>query len=540
MSYLSLYRELRPKIFDDLVGQHVISSTLKNQIINNKIGHAYLFCGTRGTGKTTTAKIFSRAVNCENPKYGNPCNECSSCIKILKSQCLDILELDAASNNGIDKIREIIDEINYMPSEAKFKVYIMDEVHMLSTSAVNAFLKTLEEPPERVVFILATTDPQKLPVTILSRCQRFDFKRIQIKDISTYLRKVVNLKGVYATDDSLNLIAKVSDGAMRDALSILEQCISLSDNKLEYKQVIEILGIVNNEYIFKIVDEFIDCNIEESLKLIDTLSSLGKDFNFLVKDMITHMRNLMICKISNNLDDIINLSKESIVKLKDQADKINIESIMRNMRILQEAEEQSKWTKQNRLYLELAAIKICKREYDTSNEIIINRLNNLEEQIKNKNIDDIPHYSTKESVINKKPEESKKKIDENIVKEVENSNKFQNENYEIDISTIKSKWQEVLQQIKARKFMSLYASLFTGVITELIDNCIVVTFPEEYGFNKKRLEQSENMKNIMNVLEDVYKVKLQIKFNVESLHEFKKEDKIKEIFGENIVEILDE
>ncbi len=535
MSYLSLYRELRPKIFDDLIGQQIISKALKNQVNNNKIGHAYLFCGTRGTGKTTTAKIFSRAVNCENPQSGNPCNECSSCVKILKSQCLDVLELDAASNNGIDKIREIIDEINYLPAESKYKVYIMDEVHMLSISAVNAFLKTLEEPPERVIFILATTDPQKLPVTILSRCQRFDFKRILVKDISKYLRKIVDTKGIYATDESLKLISKVSDGAMRDALSILEQCISFEDNKIEYKQIVEMLGIVNNIDLFKISDELISCNIENSLKIVDTLSSSGKDMSLFIKDLINHMRNLMICKISNNLDEIINLSNDSIEDLKNQSNKVNIESILRYIKILQEAEEQSKWTKQTRLYLEMAIIKICKREYDTSNEVIISRLNNLEENIKNENIN-ISKEPKKEVVNN----QIKKELPSKDIHINNEDKKDVTKNDTLNISIIKSKWKDVLDQIKARRQMTLYASLLTGEIIDLKDNCITIKFSEEYKFNKKRLEQNDNVKNIINVLEDVFKTKLEIKFEIDNLQEFKKEDKIKEIFGDNIVEILDE
>ena len=536
MGYLSLYRELRPKIFDDLIGQKVISQALKNQIIGNKIGHAYLFCGTRGTGKTTTAKIFSRAVNCENPQDGNPCNECASCVKILKSQCLDVLELDAASNNGIDKIREIIDEINYLPVEAKYKVYIMDEVHMLSISAVNAFLKTLEEPPERVIFILATTDPQKLPITILSRCQRFDFKRISVKEISKYLRKIVDLKGIYAEDDSLKLISKVSDGAMRDALSILEQCISLGGNKVDHKQIVEMLGIINNEDLFKITDEFINCNIENSLKIIDSLSSSGKDMNLFIKDLINHMRNLILCKVTSNLDDIINLSSDSINDLKDQSNKINIESIMRYIKILQEAEDESKWIKQTRVYLEIAAIKICKREYDTSNEVIIDRLNNLEENIKSDNIKPVVRQ------VQIKEAEKKTLTNVNKIDAVDKKIEVKNEpvNTSLNISIIKSKWKDVLNQLSARNLKVIHASLVTGEVIDFKDNAITVKYSDVYKFNINRLEQSDNLKKISNVLEDVFKTKLSIKFQVDSLQDKKKEDKIKEMFGEDIVEIIDE
>ena len=231
LAYTALYREWRPRNFEDVVGQEPITTTLKNQILNNRISHAYLFCGTRGTGKTSTAKVMAKALNCLDLKDGQPCNECAMCKKINEGLAIDVTELDAASNNGIDRIRDIIEDAKYPPQEGRFKVYIMDEVHMLSMGAVNAFLKTLEEPPANVIFILATTDPQKLPITILSRCQRFDFKRISNLNISERLRKIISAQGVLADDKSLGLIARVSDGSMRDALSILDQSIAMGDGR---------------------------------------------------------------------------------------------------------------------------------------------------------------------------------------------------------------------------------------------------------------------------------------------------------------------
>lgn len=239
-----------------------ITITLKNEIINKRTSHAYLFCGTRGTGKTSTAKVFAKALNCLKPKNGEPCNECEMCLKINDGLAIDVVELDAASNNGVDKIREIIEDVKYPPQEANFKVYIMDEVHMLSMGAVNAFLKTLEEPPKNVVFILATTDPQRLPITILSRCQRFDFKRINKEQIVSRLRKITVEKGIFADDRSLNLIARVSDGAMRDSLSILEQAISMGNEKVDYNSLLKILGLVTNDNLFRLIDAIIERNIE--------------------------------------------------------------------------------------------------------------------------------------------------------------------------------------------------------------------------------------------------------------------------------------
>ena len=278
MAYTALYREWRPKTFNDVVGQEHITTTLKNQILNHRIAHAYLFCGTRGTGKTSTAKVFAKALNCLNLQDGEPCNECEMCRKINEGLAIDVTELDAASNNGVDKIRDIIDDVKYPPQEAKYKVYIMDEVHMLSAGAVNAFLKTLEEPPNNVIFILATTDPQKLPITILSRCQRFDFKRINNNEITARLRKIVDDQNVLADERSLNLIARVSDGAMRDSLSILDQAISMGNGNVDYNTVVSMLGLVTNEHLFNLTNAVIQRSVEKSIGIIEDV--IYKRFNY--------------------------------------------------------------------------------------------------------------------------------------------------------------------------------------------------------------------------------------------------------------------
>ena len=362
MAYTALYREWRPKTFEDVVGQEHITTTLKNQILNDRIAHAYLFCGTRGTGKTSTAKVFAKALNCLNLKDGEPCNECDMCKKINEGLAIDVTELDAASNNGVDKIRDIIDDSKYPPQEAKYKVYIMDEVHMLSTGAVNAFLKTLEEPPSNVIFILATTDPQKLPITILSRCQRFDFKRINNSEITGRLRTIVENKGVFADDKSLNLIARVSDGAMRDSLSILDQAIAMGDGNVDYEELVSMLGLVTNEYLFDLTSATIERNIEKAITIIDKIVFAGKDVFLFIKDLIAHYRNLLMIKVTNNPEEVLDMSLENIALVKEQGDRIRVEEIMRSIRILQEAETNAKMSKQARLYLELAIIKICKIE----------------------------------------------------------------------------------------------------------------------------------------------------------------------------------
>ena len=362
MAYTALYREWRPKNFEDVVGQEHITTTLKNQIQNDRIAHAYLFCGTRGTGKTSTAKVMAKALNCLNPVNGDPCNECEMCKKINEGLAIDVTELDAASNNGVDKIRDIIDDAKYPPQEARFKVYIMDEVHMLSMGAVNAFLKTLEEPPANVIFILATTDPQKLPITILSRCQRFDFKRISKSDISDRLRKIVGAQGVLADEKSLELISRVSDGAMRDALSILDQAIAMGDGSVNYDSVVGMLGLVTNEYLFNITSAIIERNIQKAMNIIEEVVYAGKDINLFIKDLTGHFRNLLMAKVTNNPEEVLDMSMENINLIKEQGSRIRVEEIMRDIRILQEAEGNAKISKQARLYLELATIKMCKIE----------------------------------------------------------------------------------------------------------------------------------------------------------------------------------
>jgi len=279
VAYTALYREWRPRNFNDVVGQEHITTTLKNAIKTDRIAHAYLLCGTRGTGKTSTAKILSKAVNCLDLQDGQPCNQCEMCKKINSGTAIDVTELDAASHNSVDNIRDIIEDVQYPPQEAKFKVFIIDEVHMLSVGAVNAFLKTLEEPPSKVIFILATTDPQKLPITILSRCQRFDFKRIKSEDIFGRLRTIVSDLGIYADDRSLKLISRICDGAMRDALSVLDQVISMSDGKVEYDNLIQMLGLMTNEGLINVMDAIIGKNTERAIRNINDIVFSGKDIN---------------------------------------------------------------------------------------------------------------------------------------------------------------------------------------------------------------------------------------------------------------------
>lgn len=545
MAYTALYREWRPKNFEDVVGQEHITTTLKNQIQNDRIAHAYLFCGTRGTGKTSTAKVMAKALNCLNPVNGDPCNECEMCKKINEGLAIDVTELDAASNNGVDKIRDIIDDAKYPPQEARFKVYIMDEVHMLSMGAVNAFLKTLEEPPANVIFILATTDPQKLPITILSRCQRFDFKRISKSDISDRLRKIVGAQGVLADEKSLELISRVSDGAMRDALSILDQAIAMGDGSVNYDNVVGMLGLVTNEYLFNITSAIIERNIQRAMNIIEEVVYAGKDINLFIKDLTGHFRNLLMAKVTNNPEEVLDMSMENINLIKEQGSRIRVEEIMRDIRILQEAEGNAKISKKARLYLELATIKMCKIEYDTSSEVILARINRLEEAIKSgkiqvaqvqqgsnqiSEVSNVQKIVATQNVINKE-----QAVTETPVIEV-------NTNATTSIGDIQRSWHDILEALKARRAMVIYASLMTGRPVACNNGVVVIKYEEEYAFNKIRLEKPDNIKVINEVVSEVMRERLKVRFTVETKEEAERnpEEVLLQALGESALEIIDE
>lgn len=514
MGYKALYRAVRPQNFNDIIDQEHITTTVKNQIINDRIAHAYLFCGTRGTGKTTTAKVFAKAINCLNLIDGEPCNECSMCNKINDGLAIDVTELDAASNNGIDKIRDIIDDVKYPPQEARYKVYIMDEVHMLSMGAVNAFLKTLEEPPKNVVFILATTDPQKLPITILSRCQRFDFKRIRYSEITKLLRKIVTEQNVIADDKSLNLIARVSDGAMRDSLSILDQAISMGNGAVEYNVLVSMLGLVTNDNLFKLTNSIIQRSVEDSINVIDEVVLSGKDIYLFLKDLINHFRNLLMAKVTTNPDEVLDMSEENIVLIKEQAGKIRAEEVMRYIRILQEAEGNAKISKQARIYLELAIIKMCKIEYDTSNEVILARLNKLEEGIKRGSI----KVSTERVSGNTEPgKDGRVKTQNNVntIPKVSVKQEIENRDSKVTLNDIKKSWKDILERFKARRLMIVYASMLTGKPISCENGILTIEYEDQYRFNKDRLEKPEYKAVIKEVLAEIFREDIKVVFIVE-------------------------
>ncbi len=547
MGYTALYREWRPKNFEDVVGQEHITTTLKNEIIHDRIAHAYLFCGTRGTGKTSTAKVMAKALNCLDLRDGEPCNECEMCRKINDGLAIDVTELDAASNNGIDKIRDIIDDTKYPPQESKFKVYIMDEVHMLSVGAVNAFLKTLEEPPKNVIFILATTDPQKLPITILSRCQRFDFKRINQKEICARLRKITDAQNVECEQKSLELISRVCDGAMRDALSILDQAIAMGDNEIKYEDLISILGLVTNEYLFDITNAIMDRNIEKAMLIVDKMVYAGKDIQLFIKDLINHFRNLLMVKVTKNPEEVLDMSIENITLIKEQGRKIRVEEIMRIIRILQDAENNSKMSKQSRLYLELSIIKMCKIEYDTSSEVILTRINKLEENLKSGKIQIVENNdgsrSTNQEKMNTNSNKGKNTLNKTAVKKEELELEDVNTNSSLTIDDVGRSWTEILEKFKSRRAMIIYASIVTAKPYSFKNGIVTLEYDSTYAFNKARLEKEEYKKTVNEVFSEALNEKVAVKYIIkedDSIEENKEQLLKQKLDGEIPFEVYDE
>lgn len=382
MSYTALYRKFRPVEFEDVKGQEHIITTLKNQIEANRIGHAYLFCGTRGTGKTTVAKIFAKAVNCEHPVNGSPCGECAMCRSIAAGTSMNVIEIDAASNNGVDNIREIREEVAYRPTEGKYKVYIIDEVHMLSIGAFNALLKTLEEPPEYVIFILATTEVHKIPITILSRCQHYDFKRISIETITDRMRDLMQEEQVEVEEKALRYVAKAADGSMRDALSLLDQCIAFYlGQKLTYDNVLEVLGAVDTDVFSRLLRSVIRRDVPKVLDIVDDLVMQGRELTQLATDFTWYLRNLLLVKTSDNIEDVLDVSTENMQQLQEEAGMVESDMLLRYIRIFSELSGQLKYAAQKRVLLEVALIKLCTPAMETSSDSILDRIRVLQEKL---------------------------------------------------------------------------------------------------------------------------------------------------------------
>lgn len=536
----ALYRAYRPQTFKDVVGQEHIIRTLKNQIQNGNVGHAYLFCGTRGTGKTSTAKIFARAVNCINGTNEEPCNECEVCKDILNDNIMDVIEIDAASNNSVDDIREIRENIKYTPAKCKYKVYIIDEVHMLSQGAFNALLKTLEEPPSYVIFILATTEPHKIPATILSRCQRFDFKRVTVQDMSERMKEICEDVNVDVDERALNLIARNSQGALRDALSILDQCMSFSEDKIEYKDVVDLLGTVNIEQLFEMAEYVIKEDTKKCLEILNEFVIWGKDIKNLIDDLIDHFRNLMICKVSTELDEIISLPEETIEQLKLQSSLIETNDIIRILNILSETQDNIKSSSNPRVLAEVSIMKLSQPMFDESKESLIKRLTNLEEVIKSGNI--------KVNTENKTLSDNIKSVQDEEISKPEVEEVYYEEVKSEDVKLVEKSWESVLMNIKKDKNMPVYAILREVKDFNVYSNNLYIIFDDNFAFAKNKLNDAKTLGYIENIVRETlnrsFSIKIILKsesknisLEIEKVEKDKGEQILEEVFPKELLDI---
>ncbi len=524
MSHQAIYRKFRPKIFDDVLGQEHVTRTLKNQIMSQNIAHAYLFSGIRGTGKTSTAKIFARAVNCLNNHEGNPCNECEICISILDETNMDVIEMDAASNNGVDDIRELRDKVMFLPVKSKYKVYIIDEVHMLSKGAFNALLKTLEEPPEHLLFILATTEPQKIPATILSRCQRFDLKRINADIIVENMKKICNELEIKYEEKALKLIAANSEGAMRDAQSILDRCISFN-SQVDYDTVINLLGTVNYQVILEAVEAIADKNIVKTMSLVDNILNSGKELTFFLDELIICFRNMLIIKTTNSSDNLMRISEDETNEIKELNKKISVEEIVKIIEELSIAQSECKKALNPRVLLETKLIKMLHNVHYVNLDVLVERIENIESSINGK-------YQPKDAV--KEPESTeniertikttsvKKTEKEDILKteKIENvdknkeealENKQQNKSDQAIFDAIISEWQSLLKEIR-RENAGLQAIIRESKLTEVINKKAVFEFDSKFTFHINAANQPKNKEEFKEILSRFLNEKCEVEF----------------------------
>ncbi len=564
MSYQVLYRQLRPKTFSDMVGQETVVRTLKNQVMSGNIPHAYLFSGSRGTGKTSAAKILANAVNCLQPQEGDPCGVCKNCIELSQENNLDIIEMDAASNNGVDEIRELREQVKYPPQTGKFKVYIIDEVHMLSTAAFNALLKTLEEPPSHALFVLATTDPQKLPATIISRCQRFEFKRIEASKIVQRLEEVMKTRNLPYTLQGLHLIARSAEGALRDALSLLDMCISTGE-EVNDVLVRQVMGTANKELMFSFVEQLINQNPGNALKIIDQLMREGIEAQVFSKDLSYHIRALALSKTSGKkMTDIMEITLEDCEEYIKQGKKVSLEQIMYMLELFIEIENKMRYASSPRILLETVTIKACMDTKTSYSKELEERVGTLEELIgkkeKSKEVDSSYSKKTKETENGKvgfrekndiknegdrneksnREEEIEQRIEEKKSSELEHI-KTVNLNEESDEII----WKEAMTYFKKHE-AAIYGQLSEGRYIGIFENHYQVGFHKKNTFSTNYLNGEERKKVITNCLKELTgkNVGFEAVFLSEaSSHQPIKQQGIEQIisdFGRENVQIIEE
>ena len=497
MGYTALYRKFRPQTFSEMVGQEHITRTLRNQIIANRVGHAYLFNGVRGTGKTTSAKVLARAINCLNPNEGEPCNECEICKSAINGSLTDVVEMDAASNNSVEDIRSIREEVNFLPTKAKYRVYIIDEVHMLSQGAFNALLKTLEEPPEHVKFILATTEPQKLPATILSRCQRFDFKRISDEDIIKRLEIVCQESNINATKQALNIIAVLSEGAMRDALSILERCIQDGVNDIDEEKIKELVGIPKLTHVHSISKAIIEYNIDEAMEAITKVLDEGKDLNNLLWEIVKYIKDILMVKTNQKLT-IYNETDFS--RLQELANKVSKEKAINLINELSKLENDMKSSTQRLIIFQAGIIRLCDNSVSVITEISNNSsangsgVNNQEIYTR---LEKIENYLRSGGGVTRTQATTPKKATT-----ATSTSKAINTDVIAGIGKDKKPaqyWNDIVNNLKKNGKIMLYTNLLNTNAVEINDMTVGIEFPKGLTpFGKTVLEKPENKTEISN------------------------------------------
>ncbi|MDU6783267.1 DNA polymerase III subunit gamma/tau [uncultured Peptoniphilus sp.] len=556
--YKALYRKYRPKTFDEICGQEAVVTSLKNQVKNNEISHAYIFQGTRGTGKTSAAKILSRAVNCLHPVDGNPCNECENCKSILNESSLDVVEMDAASNNGVDDIRELKEKVIYPPQSLKYKVYIIDEVHMLSKGAFNALLKILEEPPRHLIFILATTEIEKIPATILSRSQKYNFKRISIEKISENLKKITELEGKSCDDEVFTLIAKSSDGAMRDALSVLDQLLTKNKDHIKLEDVMEVLGISSSELLFNLSRALIEKNVNESLLAIDEIYKEGVDFNTLSSQILNHFRDLLMVKTLKDPRKIV--YSTFLKEFQDIAGRVDLEDLLIIIDILKNLSIEIKYAENKRVVFEMNAVKICNRilkddlllrvkaledKINSSSDInyFKNKLSQGQREDYYKNLKDSKNLENKTNNIDNskvKPAQINKESINDASIEKSNQSAIIEDNGEVKDKTetslslekIKMDWQKIVDELISQNSSGFGGFLKFAEVENFHDGILDIVFQDKYEFYFDYCSNPERKNILPDLLKSIYDKDIDVRMKIKKSGV----DKLEEIFGKNNIE----
>ncbi len=574
--YKALYRKYRPLDFNQMIGQDALVMSLKNQIKNNEVSHAYLFSGTRGTGKTSAAKIFARAVNCEQPIDGNPCNKCKSCLSILNNTSVDVVEMDAASNNGVDDIRDLKDKVIYPPTFLKYKVYIIDEVHMLSKGAFNALLKILEEPPSHLIFILATTEKEKIPATILSRTQKFEFSRVSLENIIKRLKYISQMEGKTLDDEVYQLIAKTSDGAMRDALSVLDQLLSFDSDHISIEKAMDVLGISSSESLFELTSAYLNKDAERAISVIDDIAIQGKDFLSLNNQLLKHMRDLMLVRTLKNPENLV--YSTYLKDFKEQAATCDLDNILDIIDELKELQVNLKYAENPRILLEMTSIKICNKKNFKSLQM---NLDNLSKRVKkleflgsltkdssiNKNIyrqsleksnendiinlnsdmkseNEVLEKSSKSDPISVNTEENsdydrsidedKKEYHKNSLEKIDDQ-LVDNEAPEksLAINDIKKDWNEILNDLKAVNQVPLVGLLNDAKPLSFENRTLNICYGPGHEFHLKSTNEPKRLEIIKSVLKKRYGMDIDVKISIADDTTLKK---LEDLFGKNFVE----